>query len=365
MKKIASTFSFFYYLFLLYTLVSYALIYWSPLKGWFWGFIMMSFPLVIAGHLLILVMSLLSRKKKNIVLPFLVLLLGGFFLPRTFQWGNDPDEVDTAKKKLTVIHYNVHGFQHSHGGDKETINAEKKKMKDWLVGIGGDVICMPEYVNYKGSGVMDVTDAFERAGYKNAVYFNSREYNRPHSYYGMVLFSKYPVVASRDTLFEMQNGMIQADIKVGKDTVRVISVHLFSMTLRLKALVSQRTSEGLIREGRSTARSIKLGFLNHAREAEVLKEWIRASPYPVIVGGDFNETPYSYVYGKIRGVLASTFEDKGSGFGFTFNEMPYFIRIDHQFYDDKRLKLIDFKTINDVKYSDHYPVMGTYQVRRD
>ncbi|HEV7381059.1 MAG TPA: endonuclease/exonuclease/phosphatase family protein [Dyadobacter sp.] len=365
MKGIARTFSFFYSLFVFYTLICYALIYWSPLRGWFWGFIMMSFPLVIAGHMFILLMSLFSRRKKNVVLPLLVLALGVIFLPRTFQWGNEPSEIDSSKKTLTVVHYNVHGFQHTNKQDKESLNAEKEKMKDWLVNVGADVICMPEYINYKGSGVMDVTAAFEKAGYKNAVYFNSSEYNQPHSYYGMVLFSKYPVVASRDTTFQMQNGMIQADIKVGRDTVRVISVHLFSMTLRLKSLVSQRTSDGFIREARSTARSIKMGFLNHAKEAEALKGWIRASPYPIIVGGDFNETPYSYVYGKIRGVLTSTFEEKGSRFGFSFNEMPYFIRIDHQFYDQKRLKLIDFKTINEVKYSDHYPLMSTYQIIRE
>jgi endonuclease/exonuclease/phosphatase family metal-dependent hydrolase len=362
MKKLASTFSFFYYLFILYTLVCYALLYWSPLKGWFWGFIMMSFPVVVAGHVLILAISLLSRRRKSVVLPAVILLMGIPFLPRTFQWGNERAKIDNSKKTFSVVHYNVHGFQHNGNMNKDLKNEEKARMKDWLVNIGADVICMPEYINYKGSGVMDVTASFEKAGYKEAVYLNANEYNRPHSYYGMVLFSKFPVIASRDTLFEMQNGMIQADIKVGKDTVRVISVHLFSMTLRLKALVSQRTYEGLIREARSTARSIKMGFLNHAREAEVLKEWIRSSPYPVIVGGDFNETPYSYVYGKIAGVLASTFEEKGSGFGFTFNEMPYFIRIDHQFYDKNRLELIDFKTINNVKYSDHYPLMSTYQV---
>ena len=323
---------------------------------------MMSFPVVIVGHILILVLSLFSGKKKNVLMPIAMLLLGCVFISRTYQFRGESRDVVAEGKRIKVMNYNVHGFQHSSGADKEQVNADKEKMKDWITGTGADVLCMPEYINYKGSGAMDVTAAFEKAAYKDVVYLGMTKFNQPHSYWGMAVFSKYPIVAAKDTVFEMQNGMIQADIKVGMDTVRVISVHLFSMTLRLKSLISQRTIKGIIREVKSTARLIKRGFSNHALEIAALEAWVKSSPYPVIVCGDFNETPYSYVYGKSRSMLRSAYEQKGRGFGFTFNEAPYFIRIDHQFYDKSKLELMDFQTLDSVRYSDHYPMLGTYQV---
>jgi endonuclease/exonuclease/phosphatase family metal-dependent hydrolase len=362
MKKITSTISFFYRCFVLYTLVCFALLYWFPFDGWFWGFVMMSFPVVIAGHLVVLLLSIFSRKKKNLLLPAMMLLLGCIFMSRTYQLRSERDESVPEDGTFKIMSYNVHGFQHDSRRNKEEMNQDKERMKKWVTGVGADILCLPEYINYKGSGAMDITAAIEKAGYRDVVYLGRSKYNRPSSYWGMAVFSKYPIVASRDTVFEMQNGMIQADIKVGKDTVRVISVHLFSMTLKLKSLLNQRTVKGVAREGKSTARLIKRGFSNHALEVAALVSWAEASPYPVIVCGDFNETPYSYVYGKSRSILRNAFEQRGSGFGFTFNEAPYFIRIDHQFYDKSKLELLEFETVDSVRFSDHYPILGTYRV---
>lgn len=154
--------------------------------------------------------------------------------------------------------------------------------------------------------------------------------------------------------------MIQADIRIGRDTVRVIGLHLYSMTLGLGKLAQQREMEGIKAEGRITLRKMKNGFTRRAEEFTVLQKWIKTSPYPVLVCGDFNEVPYSYIYGQLRKSLSNSFEERGQGFGFTYNHLPYFIRIDHQFYDHERLTLLNFDTYSKVKYSDHYPIMGTY-----
>jgi endonuclease/exonuclease/phosphatase (EEP) superfamily protein YafD len=108
---------------------------------------------------------------------------------------------------------------------------------------------------------------------------------------------------------------------------------------------------------------MKNGFKRRAEEFTVLQDWIKTSPYPVLVCGDFNEVPYSYIYGELRKSLKNSFEEKGQGFGFSFNHLPYFIRIDHQFYNDKRLSVHDFTTYSKIKYSDHYPIMGTYSFK--
>lgn len=322
----------------------------------------MSFPLVIVGHLSILLLSFFSKKHKNILLPVAMLVLGGVFLSRTYQINSSPAVENSEIKGFKVMNYNVSGFQHDARAKKEQVNVEKKNMKEWVTSTGVDILCMAEYININGSGSLNVTNLLEKEGLKYVKYFNESEFNRPHSYWGMALFSKYPIVSSKDTVFEMQNGMIRADIKIGKDTIRVVSVHFYSMALKLKTLAAQRTLDGIIKEGTWTARMIKQGFSSHASELGALTSWVNSSPYPVIVCGDFNETPYGYVYGKTRSMLQSAFEKKGRGFGFTFNEAPYFIRIDHQFYDQSKLELVDFKTLRSVRYSDHYPLLGTYRV---
>ena len=364
MKKNKTTFSFFYKCFVCYTLVVYALLAWVPFSGWIWGFVMMTFPLVIAGHLLYLIFSLFSNKK-NLILPLIILLLGCFFLPRTYSFHSKGDnKTDSGRKSFKVMSYNVHVFQHYSDNTKMEVKQDIAEMRKWITTSGADVLCMPEYYNYEKSELFNVMPEFKKAGYKHTAYLNEFHGNRPENFWGLAIFSKLPIIAMKDTVFMAQNGMVSTDIKVGKDTVRIIALHMYSMTLQLDVLKNQKTTKGMIKEGKSTARQIKSGFVNHAMEMQLLEEWIKASPHPVIVCGDFNETPYGYVYGKTKALLNNAFEEKGSGFGFTFNKLPYFIRIDHQFYDPEKLSLVNFKTINSVKYSDHYPIMGTYQIRK-
>jgi endonuclease/exonuclease/phosphatase (EEP) superfamily protein YafD len=135
------------------------------------------------------------------------------------------------------------------------------------------------------------------------------------------------------------------------------------MTLKLSNLVQQKKMDGVKRESKITFARMRNGFERRSQEMDALESWINASPYPVIVCGDFNEIPYGYVYSKMRDLLANGFEKKGQGFGFTYNHLPYFIRIDHQFYSEDKLDIHRLKTFRDIKYSDHYPVMGTYSFK--
>ena len=78
---------------------------------------------------------------------------------------------------------------------------------------------------------------------------------------------------------------------------------------------------------------IKDGFQRRAAQADSIHKSIKASPYPVSLCGDFNDTPASYAYETIRGDLRDAFIESGSGLGQTYiGDFPSF-RIDHIFYD--------------------------------
>lgn len=92
---------------------------------------------------------------------------------------------------------------------------------------------------------------------------------------------------------------------------------------------------------------------------QILKKHLLGSPYPVILAGDFNDLPYSYTYFSLRENLENAFESKGRGFGFTYNKVLFFLRIDNVFFD-KALEVLQFKTLREVDYSDHYPISAVF-----
>jgi len=94
-----------------------------------------------------------------------------------------------------------------------------------------------------------------------------------------------------------------------------------------------------------------------------LIEFVEASPHPVICAGDFNELPYSFSYQMLKRHLRNSFEESGRGFGFTYNGNTLsMLRIDNQFYSAP-LRSVDFQTVDSVKFSDHFPLKGSYIIR--
>jgi endonuclease/exonuclease/phosphatase family metal-dependent hydrolase len=108
---------------------------------------------------------------------------------------------------------------------------------------------------------------------------------------------------------------------------------------------------------------LKKGFVKRALQAQELKESINASKYPVIVTGDFNDTPVSYTYRSIRKGLNDSFFFFLHGAGFTYRGNYPPNRIDYILYD-KKLTNSHFEIIK-AKYSDHYPIMAWFKKKND
>jgi endonuclease/exonuclease/phosphatase family metal-dependent hydrolase len=77
------------------------------------------------------------------------------------------------------------------------------------------------------------------------------------------------------------------------------------------------------------SQSSGLAFAMRARQAEILREHIAASPHPVIVCGDFNDTPLSYSYRLMSKGLKDSFMEKGWGLGTTYAGALPALRIDY------------------------------------
>ena len=105
-----------------------------------------------------------------------------------------------------------------------------------------------------------------------------------------------------------------------------------------------RSYKKVIKEGffRITSR-LKKSFIKRAIEVDVIKEHMNKSPFPIIICGDFNDTPNSYAYKKISHGLKDSFLEQGIGIGSTFLGKIPFLRIDYILHSP-RLKTNTFTT---------------------
>ena len=97
--------------------------------------------------------------------------------------------------------------------------------------------------------------------------------------------------------------------------------------------MSSSEDKETIDEVKSLSISLKKGFVRESYSGSVCKGSYQQSPYPVIVAGDFNDTPVSYAYRKIRKGLNDSFVNSGYGAGFTYKGNYPPNRIDYILYD--------------------------------
>jgi endonuclease/exonuclease/phosphatase family metal-dependent hydrolase len=184
-------------------------------------------------------------------------------------------------------------------------------------------------------------------------------------YYGIATYSVYPIVGRGQILHPGSSSLsIYTDIVIESDTFRVFNNHLQSFRLRsieesfMEELIGAEDKQTM-NEVRSLSHSLREGFKRRALQSQVVKDYLNRSPYPVIVAGDFNDTPVSYAYRKIRKGLSDSFVSSGYGAGFTYRGNYPPNRIDYILYDNK-LTSVNFEIIK-VKYSDHYPIIAWFR----
>ena len=157
---------------------------------------------------------------------------------------------------------------------------------------------------------------------------------------------------------------VWVDLLNGDDTVRVVNVHLQSVGFG-------KSDYEAVREGTDSEDRLRLfeilskAYEKRADQAEALREFIDLSPYPVVLTGDFNDTPVSYATAKIKGdddravPLFDTFNSVGSGLGATYvGDLPG-LRIDFIMHSD-RLTPTHFTT-HSLRLSDHRPVSAIFE----
>ena len=330
-------------------------------KFWFFAFPGLAFPIIFFALFCFMVLWLILRSKWFWVC--LVVMLLGFQQIRAVFAFHFPQNFSDVKapNTLRVFHWNVKGWDNSFDKKKAGEKSDKPKMFDLIKEQNPDVLCFEEYSDLKDiNDPKSNTSAIMKIGYPYFV-FAPTEKKPDRTQQGVIIFSKFPIIDSATISYgedTQAEHLIYADIKCGEKTFRIFTTHLQSVRFEHSDYRSldrlKHAHDPGYSDSRTIAAKLRTGYVHRYRQAQIVKQKIEESPYPVIITGDFNDVPNSNTYFTIKGKLQDAFLKKGTFIGRTFRFISPTLRIDFIFAD-KSFKVNQFR-IKHVSYSDHYPL---------
>ena len=244
---------------------------------------------------------------------------------------------------ITVLTWNT-------GRMGEFKKPEKNEVLQYLVAQDADVICLQEVDVYKDAQFLTLPDVRQTLSKKYPYsYLDFSVYNKRHQY-GTMVWAKYPLIHKQSIHYETQGNLSnRCDMVVGMDTIRLINNHLESYKLE---------SEDLKDVDRIEEKWKRAMPLRNA-QARVVRREIEASPYPVIVVGDFNSVALSYAYWHISSGLHDAWNETHYfwEWGATYEYKGIGLRIDYILCSDP-LKPVSCE-VKETTGSDHKPVVAT------
>jgi endonuclease/exonuclease/phosphatase family metal-dependent hydrolase len=263
---------------------------------------------------------------------------------------------EKTKTQLKVMSFNAGAFYFLYKKNPEKI---ARPFFEFLKKENPDIACFQEFT-YKGTNFENRMDSLRTwAGFK---YFKGSENKQ------ILIASKYPFENSGYLKFKRtHNGAVFADVQWNGKTFRVYNLHLESNQITPQA--EKLAESGDLQEKEtwleigSILKKNKEASKKRAIQAEEISNHMKKSPYPILVCGDFNDTPSSYVYGILSEGLNDGFRQSGFGIGTTYAGRIPALRID---YILSGLDM-DFKKsrVHRMGFSDHYPVTATLETKKD
>lgn len=187
--------------------------------------------------------------------------------------------------QLKLVCWNTEGFRLN----KDTLTKAAHSIRVLQPGI----VCLQERPHTNLLAWDTIRAAFPDYPY---CIINSRE----DEVLNLAVFSRWPIGNVQEYYFpNSYNKILQADIQMTGQTFRLFNVHLQTTGMNESYSMKDRFQ------------AMRHHTVQRNRQADLLTKAIAESPYPVIVCGDFNDTPASYAYRKISRLLQDCFLQAG------------------------------------------------------
>ena len=190
---------------------------------------------------------------------------------------------------------------------------------------------------------------------------------------GVGIHTRFPIIRKERIWYPSNtNGSVAYYLNTGKDTLLVINNHLEGTHLSDEERNNyKRLLRGKMERDTAKAESMflieKLGNNNARRapQAEAVHRYIEEHrQYPIIVCGDFNDTPISYARRTIAQGLTDCFQETGRGLGLSYNQKGFYFRIDHLLCSPD-LQPFNCQIDDKMDASDHFPLICHIKMREN
>lgn len=325
-------------------LLSYLAYYISPDLTTIFAFFGLAYPVLLLANIL-MVLYWLFKLKRKIFLSIVCIGIGYFHLGRLYQF-NGQKMLLSQDEGIKVMTYNMRHLGHT-GSNTGTDNLTE--IEKIVAEQNPDILIVQEYNPYKDSKHFGYRYALSKGGGSKITS-------------GPVIFSKFKIIGSGVLPFNHEDKFhntefLYADIDVKGKTYRIFNVHFASIGFQGQdyerlAHPEKGNSDEIKRDFKKIYLQLDEAFKSRALQIEAVETAIEDSPYPVILAGDFNDTPQSYTYHRVNLLLEDSFKESGQGFGRTYVNGPIPLRIDYIFHSTE-LTPYNYTVIN-KEFSDHY-----------
>ena len=264
------------------------------------------------------------------------------------------ENIDTQKGHLRLMTYNVCGY----GGNYKYEHA-LDTVTNYIMAQNADIVCIQEEQTKKQKAVERWSELYPyndtlSMGVAGGKYVNI-----------MGIHTHLPIIRRERIEYESRcNGSVAYFLQSGSDTIIVINNHLESTHLTEKdrtqyseILKGNKERQQAEEEMFTLLEKLSEGMVQRAPAAKAVHSYVEAHRhYPIIVCGDFNDTPISYARHVIAQGLTDCYAEAGCGPGLSYNRKGFNFRIDHIFCSPHFTPVM-CKVDSKMDASDHYPMI--------
>lgn len=331
-------------------ILSYLSVHVSPDKIPFLALLGLFFPFLIIANFLFLLFRI-YKKKAHFFISLIALLLGINHITDFFGF-NNKEIPSKSENSLKIMTYNVRMFDLYNWSNIENAG---NNILDIIKTEDADIICLQEFFSNRKNNRKKQIKKIQAT----KDYIISSKNKR--SLFGNAIFSKFPIINHGyiDVGYENDKNIF-ADIVINKDTIRVYNIHLASIHLnrndyKFMNKIDLKDKEKNIEGVKGIGAKLLSAYRIRSGEVDAVASHIKNTSYKTIICGDFNDTPVSYTYRKLKGNLKDAFIEAGFGIGNTYaGNLPFF-RIDYVFHSSE-FSSVKYTRIKE-NLSDHFPVI--------